>query len=145
MRSPAFTLVELVIVIALIGIFALAIGTALVTARDNQALVTSAETLADHLREAHIFARNARDGTAWGIRNLTSTSYALVSGTDASWHTEKVYMLDRQVTFTSNFAVWFTIGTGTSLVAHTIELINTHGRTMHVEVLESGVVDVVAL
>jgi len=144
MRSPAFTLIELVIVIALIGIFALFIGPPLGTARDNQALSAAAEMLADHMREAHIFARNTRNETAWGVRNLTTTTYALVSGTDASPHTEKSFELDRAIKFTGNFAVWFEVGTGANST-QTIELINTHGRKLHVQVLESGVIDVIAV
>jgi|SRR3989344_1419782 len=143
MRSPAFSLIELVIVIALIGIFALFIGPPLGAARDQQALASSAEGLADRLREAHIFARNARDETDWGIRSLSSTSYALVSGTETSWHVEKTYDIDRRIAFTSDFVVWFSIGAGTSPVAETIELTNPRGRTIQIQVFESGVIDVV--
>lgn len=145
MRSPAFSLIELIIVIALIGILSLFIGSALITARDQQALASSAETLADHLREAHIFARNARNTTAWGVRSLSTSDYVLVSGTDASWKPEKTYDLDGPVTFGGNFAVWFEIGTGTSPVAQTIELVNPHGRKINVMVLESGVIDLLVL
>ncbi|MEK7165319.1 MAG: prepilin-type N-terminal cleavage/methylation domain-containing protein [Patescibacteria group bacterium] len=139
--SPAFTLVELLLVIALVATVSLPLGNAFITARSNQALVASAEQLSDRLRQAHIFAREAKDTKGWAIIRIDSTSYALASGTPATWEYIETYDLERDVTIPNNFRVWYEIGTG-STAPQIILVRNNHGTEKSIIIHATGVVEI---
>ena len=141
-KSNGFTLIELILVTAIIGVITVPFIITYRNSRANQALRTSAEQVADHARSAHVFAREANEGNGWGITSTDDSSYAIVSGTETDWNEFSSYVLQPQITFTNDFFVWFEIGTGAIDSGQTIELSNLNGTKSKVDINENGVVEV---
>ncbi|MFC1649380.1 Tfp pilus assembly protein FimT/FimU [Patescibacteria group bacterium] len=146
MRLPqklqGFSLFELLVVMAILGILVIVFLTTYGTSRQNQALRVSAEEVADKIREAHIFSREQKNDVGWGIRKSGDNSYDLIKGEETAWISHSSSVLESDVTFDGDFFIWFDPGSGETVSTHTINLINQNGHTIVIEVLESGVTEV---
>lgn len=138
-----FTLVEILVVVAILGIISVGALFSLSHTNANQSLVASGEQLADVFRQAHIFSRESRDTKTWGVRDTALSGYELVSYmTDPTLVTvEKSYPLERNITFRTPFLIWFTRGSGEA-VNTIVELETPNGVIKQVHLLETGVVNV---
>jgi len=141
-RQSALTLFELLIVIALIGIISLPLYFSYTRSQANQSLRSSSEQLQHSLETAHIAAREAKDKRAWGVKNVDSKSFALISGNTTTYKTEKITSLESLVDFPNNFEVWFEIGTGNTTQEKTITLKNKYDKQISVRISKTGLVDV---
>jgi prepilin-type N-terminal cleavage/methylation domain-containing protein len=145
-QSPAFTLIELLIVIALIGFIGLPAITAYNRARDTQLLASEAEQMADIVRKAHIFSREIKDEKTWGVKSTDLSSYVLTSqATDGSETDVQTINLPRNISFTDTFTVWFLKGEGGMSAPTTISLKNIQGREIEIHIATTGVITVVPL
>jgi len=141
-KSRGFSLIEILIVVALLSLFVFPLYFSYIRSQANQALVASAESVADVVRSAHVFAREARDAKKWGVRSEGERGYALVSGTGENYQVAKMYSLEPMVDFEKGFFVVFEIGVGGTENGYQINLVNRYKRRMVVEILSSGVVEV---
>lgn len=141
-RQSALTLFELLVVIALIGLISLPLYFSYTHSQANQSLRSSAEQLQHSLETAHVSAREAKDKRSWGVKNLDSKSFALISGKTSSYKTERVVSLENLVEFPNNFEVWFEIGSGQITQNTSIELKNSFGKSALVSISKTGIIDV---
>ena len=143
--KPAFTLVEILIVVTLFGLTFFPFYFAYVRSQSNQALVVSTEQFSDILRSAHVFSREAKDKKIWAVRKESLTSYAMLSSAGSGWKIEKSYQLEKNVSFVDDFFIKFKIGTGEIDEDKHVILENKYGKQMKVKILKAGVVEVYAL
>lgn len=141
--NTAFTLVELLIVVAIIGIITFPLLITYRNHRTNQALIASAEAVANHTRSVHIFAREAQKQREWGIKNKSESAYTLYSTGASGIFEEQNYVLDNGIMFEENFDILFEIGTGDAKNPTEIKLITESGRKTWISVTENGLVEVV--
>jgi len=130
-------------VVVIIGVMATPLLLTYRSHRTSQALLSSAETVANHTRSAHVFAREARTQRGWGVRSTGQTSYSIFSLSTAGTRDEQKYVLDSGVAFEDDFEILFEIGTGDTARDATIVLVNANGRKSVVNVGRSGVVEVI--
>ncbi len=143
--SPAFTIVEILIVFAILGIILIPAFSSYVRSRANQDLQGSGEELANVLRIAHIFSRELKDEVDWGVRQGSNEStYELVKD-QAVPVVDKSYTLHQDIGFSSNFTIWFQKNDGFIPSQQTIILQNKYSKVFKVTVLVTGVVEVHAL
>jgi Tfp pilus assembly protein FimT len=142
-RIAALTLFEILIVLAVMAAISFPLYLSYVHSQANQSLRSSAEQLADTMRRAHVFSREARDSKEWGVKNIDSKTYALVAGSSGTIRQESQIALEPLVTFPSDFAVWFDIGSGDAKEAYSVTLQNTYGLKTSIIVNKTGVVEVV--
>ncbi len=140
--GQGFTLVEILLVAAIIAIVAIPFLITYRNSRGNQALRTSAEQFADQARSAHIFAREAKEKSSWGITRTSENSYALISGSEISSEIVATRSLESQISFMDDFTVWFQIGTGETGENYSIQLTNPIGSISTVTINKNGVVEV---
>lgn len=155
--SPAYTLVEILLVVSILGLVAVASYTPLVQSRNNQNLKSIVETLADNLRRAHIFSRELKNQKVWGIVRISPTEYALVSAPPTSevvaevtqplppseYIVEQSFTLSSATVFSQNFPpIWFIQGTGGTYAQSDIELKNSNQVEMHLTVFPTGLVEI---
>ena len=158
-KLPAFTLVEILVVVAILGIISLAAATPLIQSGNNQKLRANAEILADNFRRAHVFSRELKNHKVWGIVNLSPSEYALVSASAVSeivadvrtpippstYTIEQNIPLDNGIVFSSGFTqIWFIQGSGETYAQYNIDLINQNQVRMRLTVLQSGVIEIFA-
>ena len=145
--SPAFTIIELLITFAILGVILIPAYSNYIRSRANQDLQGSAEELANILRLAHVFSRELRDEVEWGVRKstLSETSYEFVKN-QAVPVVDKTYALQRDVSFSPEFSqIWFKENDGFTGVETVIILQNKYGNRFQITVLVSGAVEVKAL
>lgn len=145
-KSPAFTLIEILITIALVSLVSLPLYLNFSGSLANQNVVASSEEVAEILRQAHIFSRESRGAKTWGVRNNSPTQYQLVSYTtdpDAVLVESEKFLGDK-VQFVSNFTVWFEKNTGDTSdgLDIIIELESAAGLVGMIEVKRNGVINV---
>lgn len=155
--SPAFTLVEIFLVVSILGLLAVASYTPLVQSRNNQNLKVTGETLADNIRRAHIFSRELKSQKVWGIIRVSPTEYALVSAPPQSevvaevkqplppsaHAVEQSFSLESTVVFSHNFPpIWFIQGTGGTYDQYEIKLKNANQVEMRVTIFPTGLVEI---
>jgi prepilin-type N-terminal cleavage/methylation domain-containing protein len=141
----AFTLIEILLVIAIISTVTAGLYISFRGSRSNQALVMTSESLADVFRSAHISSRQSKDSLAWGVKSESANFYALYSRSPTVDTRVKIYSTDSSVTILTDFEVWFNQGSGETDTPLTVELKNIFGRKTAVEVLNSGTVNVTQL
>lgn len=141
-RSPAFTLIEILIATALIGLVTIGGITAMLTAKNNQDLTHSTDHLVDTFRRAHVFSRDSKDSQQWGVESLQTNSYRIISREDdqALPHSFAAYTLPSSVHFTSSFQLWFGQGTGEIDTPIVQVLENTNGQKTQITVEKTGVI-----
>ena len=148
LRLTGFTLIELLVVVAIILIVVPVLYISFSNYRANRALEISAEAIADNLRMVHIYAREANDEKAWGVRSVSDNSYDIVSGNSTTWTSERHVELLSPITFDANFVLWFVIGIGEKDILNSdpphepVRLTSPTGRSIRVNVLDTGVVEV---
>lgn len=74
-----FTLVEVLVVISLIAFVAIPSILSFSNIRNRQALILGTENLISSLKRAHIYAREAKGESAWGIKFSCNNGYSLWS------------------------------------------------------------------
>lgn len=142
--TRGFTLVEILLTIALIGLTALPFFTAFTKSRSQQELVSATEQFADQLRTAHIFSREQRNSLKWGITIKSPAEYALTSQNRSGIvFEEQSFLLPSGVTFLSPpTTIWFESGSGTRTSPLTVIFTNTHSRVAEAHLFETGLVEV---
>jgi prepilin-type N-terminal cleavage/methylation domain-containing protein len=140
--SRGMTLFELLIVSAIFVVTLVPLLLTYRSYRTTQALAASAEAVANHTREAHIFSREARDRREWGIRSINASLYTLFSSGLEGTRDEERHALESGVEFADSFEILFTIGTGEALDDSVIELVNINGKETLVKISKFGVVEV---
>ena len=139
-----FTLIEIIIVLAILGTMVFLFATNFRHSVANQALRASAENFASDIRSVHIYAREVKDKKEWGIESMDDqTSYMIVSGIipDDREMVSK-HKLDGNTKFSGDALVWFTAGTGETDSSESISLESPYGGKIIVDVLINGVVEV---
>jgi type II secretory pathway pseudopilin PulG len=137
-----FTLIEVLIVCALIPLISIPIIINWRTSRSNQALKTSAESFSDVLRSAHIYSREAKNSQHWGVRQTNKNSYQLVAGDESNPTIESRLSFESQINFVSeNFIVWFDIGTGETNNKQSVELENMNSKKIKIDIYKTGLVE----
>lgn len=139
-NRPALTLVEVLLVMALIVILGTAGVISLARVRINQALDSSTAKLAIVLRQAHVFSREERDDSSWGVRQSGGDGYQLVSlGREDTILSD--YRLEPPIVFERDFElIRFRQGTGETDGRREVVLTGPMGRSMKITVLTTGVV-----
>lgn len=141
-KYPALTLVELLVVLAILAVVGVPSLLAVGRFRSQQALASSSEELAGALRRAHIFSRESKDDRSWGVAYKDKGTFVLLSGTPGDFVPEGEYALAAPAEFAGgDFAVWFDQGTGNTVGGVTVRLTTGSGQA-EVVVTESGVVEV---
>lgn len=141
-RHRGLTLVELLVVVAIFAVTVIPLLLTYRSYRTTQALLASAEAVANQARSAHVFAREARAQREWGIRSTGASSYAIFSTGAGGMRDEQGYSLESGVSFVDSFEIVFGIGTGETTEQSVIELANVNGRVSRVTVSKTGVVEV---
>jgi type II secretory pathway pseudopilin PulG len=142
MHRAAHTLIELLVVVALLGIISLPLYFSYARAQENQGLKVSTEQLADILRTAHVFSREARDLSAWSVRSESDLrSYSLYYSRASGSRIYKTYTLERGTQFPSSFVQLFDVGSGETATPSSILLRNSFGRTMKIDISGTGVIE----
>ncbi len=111
--NPALTLIEVLVVTALIAAFSVGSLIAYFNIQSKQALQSSVDRFANVAKSARIYARESKGGKAWGVKSVDSKSYSLVSGKKEAPVLEGQYGLESPVEFDSGFEFWFNQGEGT--------------------------------
>lgn len=143
-KSPAFSLIELLVVVTIIGTVLFVLYLSYTRSQANQGLRSSAEQLVDTLRRAHVFAREARTEKSWGVVWDSKNSYSLVAGTpDKIDSREGPKQLEAFVEFPQEFNIWFDIGTGETNEAKVIVLENEYKKQMRIRIYKSGLIEIV--
>lgn len=141
-QKRGMTLIELLIVIAMIGAITFPLLLTYRTYRTSQALSASVEAVANHTRSVHIFSREAQKQREWGIKNIDDRVYALYSSGASGQIEEQKYILDSGVAFEEDFDILFRIGTGTADHDTTIKIVNINGKKAWINVSKNGVVEI---
>lgn len=141
-KYAGVTLIELLIVVAIIGLVFFPLLLTYRGYRTNQALLASAEEVANHARSVHIFSRESYKLREWGIKNSDSSNYSLYSSGASGELIENNYRLENNIYFEENFDVLFQIGSGEASLESAIKLIADNGQKMQVNINKSGVVEV---
>ncbi len=109
--SPAFTLIEILLVIAIIGICSIAFFSTYNSSRANQALTTSTSQFADMVRRARVYSTQSKNTSdipaypsSWGVKGSDERTFELWShytdvGGTARDRLEIIAQLDKQVEF----------------------------------------------
>jgi hypothetical protein len=138
---PAFSIVEIVLVIGLVAVFVAPFMVSVSGFRSRHALKSSGENLANAFRIVKVYAREEKDEMSWGVRYVNSKSYSIISGQPASFTISATYLLDKPVEFTSSFGdIWFLQSKGETDKDYTITLGISGGVTGEVEISKVGVV-----
>lgn len=150
-RNPAkqgggYTFIEVLLAGAILAIVSLGSFFYLNKSGSNQALSASAENVATITQQAHIFSREIKDFKTWGVASSGNLQLNLVYYIDspADVSIEKSYKLEKGVTFGAPFTVYFEKGTGNPQSPATIILTNNNNQKLNVEILTSGVIEVVS-
>jgi len=136
-----FTLVEMLIVVAIIGIFTIPLLITYRSSQNNQKLRVAAEEFADQVRTVHIYARDAKDKKAWGV-DLSGNSYSLLSGRIDSYKVDKSLSLGKNIEFETDYFIWFDIGTGQTDQNYEVVIVDTRGKQIAVKISKNGIVEV---
>ncbi|MCI0530676.1 MAG: type II secretion system GspH family protein [candidate division Zixibacteria bacterium] len=142
-KNPAYSLVELIVVIGIIAILAVPGILGVYAIRSKQALRTSAETLSAVLKRAHIYAREGRGQASWEVEYLDNKSFELRSNDGVTEKVEAMYVLSAPTEFDSGyFLIRFDQGVGTTKTPMTIILkTNPRNEVAQVSVSTNGVVE----
>ena len=145
-KKAGFTLVELLIVTALIALLIVPAFINYLGAIRNQQLLTAGEQLAEQVRLAHVSSREFRDEKMWGIQTTSPfTTYSLVSSEEGITKIEKTYPLSSSLSFetTNTVNVWFTPSKGELDTAQQVLTIrSSYGKRISVTIFHSGLVEV---
>jgi prepilin-type N-terminal cleavage/methylation domain-containing protein len=140
--KKAFTLVEIVLVMGIISILSTTSLIAFNNFRQKQTLVASAEELANALLRAHIYAREEKDESAWGVKRINNEEYILLSGSKTTPAQKEIHQTERPTYIATNdFEIWFKRGTGSADAPVAIELTTPAGYSRTVDVNINGIIN----
>lgn len=143
-RLLGFTLLEILIVVAILGIASTVGLWNFVKSSNNQQLVSDSEQLTNIFKEAHIYSREFRSEKTWGVRSINTNSYALISyRSGESEFIEREYFLQYTTRFATPFSVVFERGSGALPAPIEILLQNSLGIQKKIYITQTGVVDIV--
>jgi len=143
-NKPALTLIELVLVVTIVSILATAGVLGMFTIRSKQALELSAENLAGAFKQAHLFAREGRDQSDWGVRSDGGKKFSLIKS-DLPENVNEVtkFQLEPPAVFDISAAeVWFNRENGGTTANVSWRVKSARAGTAMVEVTTTGVVTV---
>ena len=142
--KDGFTLIEIIIVLAILGTMVFLFATNFRHSVANQSLRASAENFASDIRSVHIYAREVRDKKEWGIESADDKmSYMVVSGiTIDDKEIVSKHELEEDTKFSGDVFVWFAAGTGETDSGKSISLESPYGGKIIIDVLINGVVEV---
>lgn len=143
--AQGFSLIEMIVVVALISLFAIPILVGISRTGQTQNIRTSVSVLSDDLQTVKVSAREARDKAGWGIVTTSASTYEIVKGTPISKVTVNQRSLESGITFVNQFSIWFTIGTGGVTPPQQIQIINKNGQKYEILVNELGTISVSAI
>lgn len=142
--AHGFTLVELLVVVALISLFIFPIMFGIRQTGQTQNLRTSVSVLSDDLQSVKVSAREFREKSGWGIVSTNANQYQIVKGTKNTPTIVSNRSLQNGVFFVNQFSVWFETGTGNA-VPQTIQLQNTNNQKYDIFINELGTISVIGL
>lgn len=111
-RLPAFSLVELLLVMAILAIITVPLVMNISSILSRHTLDQSAENLASILRQAHIFSRENKGQKTWSVASTLQSQYVLISNNTP----QTTYILPTGITV-SAFNVIFAKDTGYTTAA----------------------------
>lgn len=135
------TLIELLVVIAIMSVFVVPVFITYSTSRNNQAIRTSAESLSNILKTAHIYAREAKDQRSWAVRSTGTNTYEMANGTCDQLQTVTSYRLESNVSFANEFSFCYEIGTGDTATRGQVVMATRTGRRIQLDVYTTGIVE----
>ncbi|MEK9200841.1 MAG: hypothetical protein AAB909_02590 [Patescibacteria group bacterium] len=138
-RRPALTIIEMILVIALLAILLVPSVMGIGAYRQKQALNASAEILTTVLSRAHIYSREAKEQKQWGVRFKDNRSYEMISGAPGAAVPYFEFELTSPSQFTQGpFEIWFLVDTGEVDHPETITLGVPRGDALQVIVNKAG-------
>ena len=137
-----FSLMELLIVIAIISFIFIPLLLSYNSYRTTQALISSTDQVLNQIKSVHIFAREARSQKEWGIKNTSDLTYVLYSSGASGTEVVQNYALESGVKFSEDFNILFGIGTGETVGDTKVYLEAKNGKKSEIGVSRSGVVEV---
>ncbi len=142
MIRSALTLVELLLVIGLIALVSVPSFLAFSAFRQKQALAASTEMLTMVMTRARIYSRESKGGRTWGVRQIDSSSYRLLSSKNGVETVEAEYGLDRGVRFdTGTFTIWFDQVTGETANEVKVYLYSNAVDRTEIKVSKGGLIE----
>ena len=143
-NAGGFTLLELLIVVALVGIISIGSITAFTTARENQLVRQSAEMVADTFQRASIYSQNARGERTWGVKSDDQNTYVVISqlAQEPEYSEQQIVTLPKGIRFTQPFRILFTRGTGYVDGNTQVTLTTSHNSTSTVSLTTTGQITV---
>lgn len=142
MRQSAISIIEVLIVIALIGVISFPLYLSYSKNQANQGLRSSSEQLLNTLQTAHIFARETKDKKNWGVKSISENSFALIKGSASNSQVEKSKTLEPNVVFPEMFEVWFDAGTGETSVERSILIKNSIEKITIINIFKTGIIEI---
>ncbi len=140
-RLPAFTLMELLVVIGILAILSIPALIGIFTVRARQSVNVAKESLVSVLKTAHIYAREGKERSSWGINHLDDNSYRMWKNDGSGEVVVAEYSLGSLVKFENGpFTIKFNQGLGTTNGPVTI-ILKANNITAQVNVESSGVID----
>lgn len=141
-RLPAgLTFLEVLIVVALIGVISIPLYLSYTRAQANQGLTATSEIFATVAGRAHLFSREAKDQKQWGVKRQDEHSFALINGKPDSWALVSTNKAEPFVSIPDDFLIWFDIGTGQTDTNHTVVFQTEFGRKVEVTISKSAVIE----
>lgn len=143
LKRPALTIIELILVMALLALLLVPAILGITAYRQKQALNASADILGSVLSRAHIYSREAKEQKLWGVRRKDTRSYEMISGAPGNVSVEAEFGLASPTRFVGDsFEIWFLVDTGEADSAKTIRLLAPRGNMLQVIVNKSGSVEI---
>lgn len=142
-NKPALTLIELVIVMALVAILS---GVAVINfrkMRENQAMKLSSENIVSELNRVRIFSRENRNEKSWGLKVVSESAYTIKVRDESGVSDLASYELSSPVLFTdANFEVWFDQVTGNTGEDKRLQLRTPSGSVKNINISQYGVINI---
>lgn len=142
-NKPALTLIELVIVMALVAILS---GVAVINfgnMRENQALKLSSENIVSELNRIRIFSRENRDEKSWGLKAVSDSEYTIKVRDEAGVSDLVSYELSSPVHFADvNFEIWFDQVTGNIGEDKRLQLLAPSGSVKNINISQYGAINI---
>lgn len=142
-KRSALTLIELLVVVSLVAMLSGVGFWSIGNIKAKQSLSISTENMITVVKRARIYARESKDNSAWGVRKVDNSFYALVSGNpEAALIKEQYRVFDPVTINTVDFDIWFDQGTGNTVSEEEIQLGLPDGAVSQIEISRSGVIGV---